>query len=113
MYKRHQSTSVAVTLEIAKDMVQYDKYAKLVLSNKQILARVFEEVVWEVKGNSIDEIAKMIGADSLGFLPVECLGELTGCQSCCSACFDGEYPTDIPADTRKNRFEQRLSERTK
>jgi amidophosphoribosyltransferase len=63
--------------------------------------------------HSADEIAKMIGADSLGFLPVECLGELTGGRSCCSACFDGEYPTDIPADTRKNRFEQRLSKRTK
>ena len=63
--------------------------------------------------HSADEIAKMIGADSLGFLPVECLGELTGGRSCCSACFDGEYPTDIPADTRKDRFEQRLSERTK
>ena len=63
--------------------------------------------------HSADEIAKMIGADSLGFLPVERLGELTGGRSCCSACFDGEYPTDIPADTRKDRFEQRLSERTK
>lgn len=72
MYKRHQSTSVAVTLEIAKDMVQYDKYAKLVLSNKQILARVFEEVVWEVKGYSIDEIAKMIEGDPLvSIVPVE------------------------------------------
>ena len=29
----------------------------------------------------------------------------------CSACFDGDYPTEVPSDTRKNRFEQRLSER--
>ena len=28
-----------------------------------------------------------------------------------SACFDGEYPTAIPTDTRKDRFEQKLSER--
>ena len=29
----------------------------------------------------------------------------------CSACFDGEYPTAIPTDTRKDRFERKLSER--
>ena len=37
--------------------------------------------------------------------------ELAGCRSYCSACFDGVYPTKIPTDTRKNRFESRLSER--
>ena len=55
----------------------------------------------------------MIGSDSLGFLPVESLGELAENADYCSACFDGTYPTRIPTDTRKNRFEQRLSERTK
>ncbi len=59
----------------------------------------------------VPEIAKIIGADSLGFLPIESLGELSGNRSCCSACFDGVYPTETPSDTRKNRFEQRLSER--
>ncbi len=63
--------------------------------------------------HSVAEIAAMIGADSLGFLPVESLGELSGSGGYCSACFDGRYPTPIPADTRKNRFEQRLSERVK
>ena len=61
----------------------------------------------------INEIAKMIGADSLAFLPVESLCELSGSHEFCSACFDGRYPTKIPTDTRKNRFEQKLSERTK
>ncbi len=60
-----------------------------------------------------EEIAAMIGADSLGYLPVACLGELTGGQRYCSACFDGCYPTEIPTDTRKNRFEQKLSEKEK
>ncbi len=63
--------------------------------------------------HSVTEIAEMIGADSLGFLPKESLCELAGNGNYCSACFDGRYPTKIPADTRKNRFEQRLSERAK
>lgn len=63
--------------------------------------------------HSVSEIAKIIGADSLGFLPTEKLGELAGNRDYCSACFDGCYPTKIPTDTRKNRFEQRLSERAK
>lgn len=63
--------------------------------------------------HSAEEIAEMIGADSLGFLPVGSLGELTGSRNYCSACFDGHYPTAIPSDTGKNRFEQKLSEHTK
>ncbi len=60
--------------------------------------------------HSIDEIAKIIGADSLGFLPVEELGALCNNADYCSACFSGEYPTAIPTDTRKDRFEKRISE---
>ncbi|MCR4673321.1 MAG: amidophosphoribosyltransferase [Lachnospiraceae bacterium] len=63
--------------------------------------------------HTVPEIAEMIGVDSLGFLPVESLGELAGSQDYCSSCFDGIYPTKIPEDTRKNRFEARLSERIK
>jgi amidophosphoribosyltransferase len=60
-------------------------------------------------GRSVEEIAKIIGADSLGYLPVGELKTLTGCCEYCSACFNGEYPTAVPADTRKDRFEQKLS----
>ena len=63
--------------------------------------------------HSVPEIAEMLGADSLGYLPVEELGELAGNGEYCSACFDGRYPTAIPSDTRKNRFEQKLSEQGK
>ncbi len=55
------------------------------------------------------EIAGIIGADSLGYLPVDKLGSLIGNGGFCSACFCGEYPTPIPTDTRKDRFEQKLS----
>ena len=62
---------------------------------------------------SIPEICTLIGADSLGYLPVESLCALTGTHGFCSACFNGDYPTKIPTDTRKDRFEQRLSDRQK
>ena len=32
-----------------------------------------------------------------------------GTDGICTACFTGAYPTAIPADTRKDRFEQRIS----
>ncbi len=63
--------------------------------------------------HSVCETAEIIGADSLGYLPVEELGALTGNRGYCSACFDGEYPTPVPADTRRDRFEQKLSEKKK
>ncbi|MDD5901407.1 MAG: amidophosphoribosyltransferase [Lachnospiraceae bacterium] len=63
--------------------------------------------------HSVSEISDMIGTDSLGYLPVERLGSLIGNSGFCSACFDGNYPTTVPSDTRKDRFEQRLSDRKK
>ncbi|MCQ2459697.1 MAG: amidophosphoribosyltransferase [Ruminococcus sp.] len=63
--------------------------------------------------HTAEEIAEMIGCDTLGYLPVESLSELVGSEHYCSACFDGRYPTPIPTDTRKNRFEQKLSEKNK
>ena len=59
---------------------------------------------------TIPEIASMIGADSLGYLPIERLCDLTPDRTFCSACFGGNYPTRIPEDTRKDRFERKLSE---
>lgn len=40
-----------------------------------------------------DEICQMIGADSLGYISLECLKEALGGITCdtCSACFDGNY----------------------
>ncbi|MCM1119594.1 MAG: amidophosphoribosyltransferase [bacterium] len=61
--------------------------------------------------HSVTETAQIIGADSLGYLPVEELPALTGGCGYCSACFDGSYPTAVPTDTRKDRFERKLSEK--
>lgn len=63
--------------------------------------------------HTFSEIADIIGADSLGYLPVESLPILTGNGDFCNACFGGEYPTKIPTDTRKDRFEHRLSDKKK
>ena len=60
--------------------------------------------------HTVEEIAGIIGADSLGYLPAEALRALAGPDLYCHACFTGEYPTEIPSDTRKDRFERRLSE---
>ena len=52
--------------------------------------------------NTLDEIRKLIGADSLGFLSVERLGELMeGDCGFCQACFTGEYPVK-PAEVEEN-----------
>lgn len=61
--------------------------------------------------HSVSETAQMIGADSLGYLPVSELSSMIGDSGYCSACFDGDYPTEIPTDTRKDRFEQKLSKK--
>ena len=61
--------------------------------------------------HSMEEIAEMIGVDSLGYLEVEKLSRLIDSGDYCAACFNGEYPTKIPTDLRKDRFEGKLSER--
>ena len=63
--------------------------------------------------HSVEQIAGMIGADSLGYLPLEALSGMIGSDSYCSACFSGCYPTAIPTDTRKDQFEQKLSQKKK
>ena len=55
--------------------------------------------------HSLEEICKMIGADSLGYLSVEGLLESInlGDDKICVACFNGEYPMELPEElTRWN-----------
>ena len=61
--------------------------------------------------HSTAEIAKLIGVDSLGYLQVDQLNRLIDSNDYCAACFHGQYPTKIPTDLRKDRFERKLSER--
>lgn len=49
------------------------------------------------KMSSLDEIAKFIGADSVGYVSVENLfdSEVVKREKFCKACFDGEYPSPL------------------
>ena len=68
-----------------------------------------EENLIAGKCSSTEEIAKFIGADSLAYLPVECLGELIGNKfGCCKGCFTGEYPVDVTGAGSKNKFDEKI-----
>ena len=61
----------------------------------------------------MEEIAEIIGVDSLGYLSVDSVRKIakgTNGGGYCTACFSGEYPTETPSETNKNRFERRISE---
>ena len=66
--------------------------------------------------HTVEEIAKIIGADSLGYLSLDGARKMacggTG-EGYCTACFGSEYPTEIPTKTSKDRFERKLSEKDK
>lgn len=60
-----------------------------------------------------EEIAKHVGADSVGYLKIEHLNELVGTepnQGYCNACFTGEYPTMEPTEKKLNKFQHKIHE---
>ncbi|MBQ4464042.1 MAG: amidophosphoribosyltransferase [Eubacterium sp.] len=59
--------------------------------------------------HSEEEIARIIGVDSLHYLPLKSLQELINNNHFCNACFSGDYPTEIPENTAKSRFEEPLT----
>ena len=60
--------------------------------------------------HSVEEMAEIIGVDSLAFLPLDRLTEITDPkQTYCMSCFTGEYPTSIPEHGEKRQFEQPIS----
>ncbi len=60
---------------------------------------------------SIEEIAKKIGVDSLGYLNIEDLKRLAPSNTCgiCNACFTGKYSVEPPAKADKSKFEQKIN----
>jgi amidophosphoribosyltransferase len=55
---------------------------------------------------SIEDIRRHIGADSLGYLSVKGLNRAIGMKGdkFCHACFTGDYPIEIPRDLRVSKF---------
>lgn len=54
----------------------------------------------------IDDICKIIGADSLGYLGIDRLGGLVKGKKICTGCFNGVYPIEPPAGDIRGEFEQ-------
>lgn len=57
-------------------------------SNQQLIA----------SSHSVDEIRQLIGADSLGYMRIEDLQSMVGDLPLCRACFDNQYPMEIPSE---------------
>lgn len=58
--------------------------------------------------HTVDEIARIIAVDSLGYLNekyLKFLADETGKHTYCDACFTGKYSTVIPSGMNKDRFE--------
>lgn len=65
------------------------------------------------KYDSVDEIAKIIGADSLAYLSINNAHKLpfnSSCK-CCDGCFSGCYPIEIDYNQKKNKFENKKNEK--
>ncbi|BBH17230.1 amidophosphoribosyltransferase [Nocardioides baekrokdamisoli] len=67
-------------------------------------------------GMAIDEIARSIGADSLGYITLEGMVGATHqpTESLCKACFTGEYPIELPESSQlgKHLLEMTLTSPT-
>ncbi len=64
------------------------------------------------KFDTVEEIAKEIGVDSLGYLSVEATKKLADNSCCgfCDGCFTGSYPIEVPKEQPKNKFEEKLNQ---
>ena len=65
-------------------------------SDEQLIAR----------SRTPEEIRKMIGADSLGYMEVAKLRDMVGELGYCDACFTGNYPMEVPGHDISHAFEQ-------
>lgn len=62
--------------------------------------------------HTVEEIARIVGADTLGYLRLEDVTKLGcdgGCTGYCTACFDGNYPTEIPKPI-SNKYDLKINE---
>lgn len=55
---------------------------------------------------TVDEICKVIGADSLGYLDIERLSEMVEGLPICKGCFSGKYPMAPPTQDIRGEYER-------
>lgn len=62
--------------------------------------------------HTVEKIAEIIGADSLGFLSADSVIKIAENANCefCRGCFTGEYPVEVPDEIPKDKFEQKFDE---
>ena len=62
-------------------------------------------------GHTVEEINKMVGSDSLGYLSIEHVQQLGIHSSCgyCTGCFTGKYPVNPPTETMDIIYDKPLS----
>lgn len=62
------------------------------------------------KFDTVEEIAREIGADSLAYLSVDATHHLAEKSTCafCDGCFTGHYPVPVPAEQPKDKFEEKI-----
>ncbi|MBQ9735256.1 MAG: amidophosphoribosyltransferase [Clostridia bacterium] len=63
--------------------------------------------------HTAEEIARIMNADSLGYLSLDSAKRLAGEENACefcTACFDGKYPTDVPEVKPVCKYERKISE---
>lgn len=61
--------------------------------------------------HSLEEIRQIIGADSLGYLSLENVRKIAapiGEERFCTACFDGNYPTQAPQVSQRDKYTKRI-----
>lgn len=62
--------------------------------------------------DSAEDIAREIGADSLGYLNVDSVHKIARNAACgfCDGCFTGHYPIEPPKEAHKDKFEEKIHE---
>ncbi len=58
---------------------------------------------------TVEEVRQIVGADSLEYLHLDQLKEITkDCKvsNLCTGCFSGKYPIEVPKEVKKNSFEE-------
>ena len=62
--------------------------------------------------HTVEEIAEIIGVDSLGFLSTDSVIKIAENPTCefCRGCFTGEYPIEVPKEFPKDKFEMKFDE---